>query len=248
LLRGNHSVVPDPVGTGAVTEKTTVRSQNLVRIVTTAYGAGITATLAVKSTVFIQPLENWRLSVIVLAVTILMVYGAYSYVMSVSEGPYAYRFTGDDEPKRLRGLLRFFSDLVLAALYVRALLIASTISRATAHQLLFAIAEVFAMVVVVRLLRYGILHSPDWKRNIPSIVTIVAFGVSLGLGFAWRSAIASSTYGAFSVGLLIAVVILYIPLIEVSAKCARDLAPSGKLKGPGKPDPSRNQSTETTPM
>jgi hypothetical protein len=162
------------------------RSQNLVLVVAATYGVGISGVLAVNKPWVDHPTKGWPLSLVVLGVAVFMIYGAFSYVMSVSEGPFVYHFGQDVEAFRVHSLARVLSDLVLAALYVRVLLVATDDSRLNPRDLFFAMAWVFGWVVVVRLVRYGPRRPERW-RNLPSVLTAFWFGLSLWFALSWDS-------------------------------------------------------------
>jgi drug/metabolite transporter (DMT)-like permease len=206
-------------------------SQNLVRIVTTIYGVGVGGALAIggtKSAPIFHPLEHWTDSLIVLASAVFLVYGAFSYVLSLSQGEWEYKFGEGNsyETKRVWSYARFLSDLILAALYVRVLLIAvfdqeQTPPSENVSVLLIGMAWVFGWIVLVRILRYGLPLNRTAARNLPSVMAVAGLAVTAVLGNRWSDTVTRPGYFSafFFVG-----VIVYVIATDLLAMLGRNLA------------------------
>jgi hypothetical protein len=217
-----------------------VRSQNLVRIVTSAYGIGITGALVIGvtgrdntvPTPLFHPLAHPWYSVVAFAAILLLVYGAFSYVMSVSDEPFDYKFETMPESRaadkmakyegmRVWSLARFISDLILAVLYVRVLLLAIYDSEhitPNVKGLLYSLTWAFGWVVLVRVLRYWPV-TEYYRRHLPSIAALLGVGITAWFG-ATLGPPGKYSYGEFASLLLIGVVV-YILFTDFLAIVAR---------------------------
>lgn len=206
------------------------RSPNLVRFITIIYGVGIAGVLAVTKPWVNQPTHHLELTLMVVSVGIFLIYGAFSFVMSVSGGPFVYHFWQDTEGVRVLSLARISADVVLAVLYVRALLIVSVRRpMRDPREILFAMAWVFGWVIVIRILRYG-FKSPERWRHLPSISTVGLFGLSLLLANVWDSVVTQK----ISIPLVITVggmVVISIVFTELLSMRARMKAPDSRIGG-----------------
>jgi hypothetical protein len=153
------------------------QSGNLMNVVAVIYGVALAVALSNRPSLLLRPMTTANIipSLALLAAGLLTAYAFYSYVLSVGgDRPYIVAWTL--KSSQWGGIFRFFTDLVLAVLYVHLLFAAVRIKagRATAPSLdglMFAFILVFLGAVLVW-----------WVRGLgPHWVAIFATLISIGL-------------------------------------------------------------------
>jgi hypothetical protein len=186
-------------------------SGNLMNVVAVIYGVALTAAISSRPSLILRPVSAPNLipSLALLAAGILTAFSFYGYVLWVG-GDKPYDVTWTINSNQTKGIFRFFTDLVLATLYVHLLFTATQIETGSNRApkltgFVFAFLLVFAAAILV----YGLRHKGPWAR---SNVPWVAIGATCIAALLWWVAFKNTATRSFDfvlVGVLLFVVILY---------------------------------------
>ena len=179
-------------------------SSNLMNIVAVIYGVALTAAISGRPSLILHPVSAPNLipSLALLAAGLLTAFSFYGYVLSVG-GDKPYDVTWTIGSNKTRGIVRFFADLVLAALYVHLLFSATHVETGSNRVpkltgFVFAFVLVFAAATVV----WGL------RRRL-NLVAFGATAVAIALLLWAHTSTATRSFDFLLVGLLLFVVILY---------------------------------------
>jgi hypothetical protein len=147
-------------------EQVKEQSQDLVRIISVVYGAGLTYVF-LSSHILVRPQQHPLRLVASVGVLILLAYGFYSFVLYLGRREYRYDVlwradlvgkseANYKESRRRRGksALRFIVDLLLAISYVVLLMIATGLSAKDLLPFYSWLLIVALLTLVARFLRY----------------------------------------------------------------------------------------------